>query len=472
MELEQFYGTSIGKTVTVADVFTMAAAIENEYRKRGYVITRVVVPEQQIESGAVRILVIEGFISEIRYGSDIGAARAQVEALIGTLRDIRPISIADIERRLLLANDLRGVHIRGTLEPSPTVRGASTLVVTAERDPFDLSLTLDNRNSPYTGSNEAIVHASMNSFTSQAGTLSMMGKSAFPYRRENLWQLAYGQSIGADGLTANVSALTSESRPGRNLRPLNVHSEVFAASANVSYPLIRSRQLNLRLEGSFDYTDLETEVLSRPYTEDKLRVLRLGATFDRLDTYNGFNAARVTISQGLDIFDASPRNSELLSRFDGLSNFTKISAQFARMQNLPANFSLLATATGQYTEDSLLASEQIGLGGPEFGRAYDTSEVSGDKGIDGLLELRFRPPYSNALLEGSQFFVYYDVGKVWNIGSEIPRSESLASAGAGARLQLPANFFVTLEGAKALTHVVASEGDKPTRFFFSVSTIF
>jgi len=468
-DMRRYYADKIGRTVSVAEMFQVAANIENEYRSRGYVITRALLPEQKIEGGVVRIVVVEGFISEITLGSDVGSARAQIEALLAPLRDEKPINIATVERRLLLANDLAGIQVRGTLQPSLAQLGAATLVVAAERDPVDASLQLDNRNSPYTGSNQAVARASLNSFTPQAGTVTLVGKTAFPYSREHMFLGSYDQSIGGSGVTAGVSAFVAKSHPGKNLTPLEVHSKVQSASATAGYPLIRSRRTNLRVDGTFDYTDLDTDVLDRAYTKDRLRVLRLGMTFDRSDAWRGVNAARLSVSQGLDIFGASEPRSELLSRYDGRSDFTKISAQFVRLQALNDNFSLLASAVGQVTWDSLLSSEQIGLGGPEFGRGYDTSEISGDKGVDGALELRYRPISANEIWNGSQFFVFYDIGKVWNVATEYPQEQSLASAGAGVRMNLPGSFFASLEVAKALTHVVASEGDKPTRVFFSIS---
>ncbi|HEY4370240.1 MAG TPA: POTRA domain-containing protein [Steroidobacteraceae bacterium] len=474
-ELEPLYAPLIGRTVTVADVFAAAAAIENRYREKGYIITRVLVPEQQIEGGSVRLVVVEGYISEIAFaqnaGASIGAARAQVEALLAPLRDVKPVDIAAIERRLLLANDLPGVQVRGTLQPSTGTRGAATLVIAAQRDPVDVGLQVDNRNSPYTGEDEAILRGSLNSFSSNAATVSLVAKSAFPYRREHFAQASYDQSVGSNGMTAGVTVFAARSRPGLNIQPLDVDSTVESASASVAYPLIRSRRVKLKLDGTFDYTDLDTDVLDRPYTRDRLRVLRLGATFDRSDGWNGVNAGRVVISQGLDIFGASQPRGELLSRYEGRSDFTKIGVQFSRLQTFTQNWSLLASAVGQVTWDSLLASEQIGLGGPDFGRGYDISEVSGDKGVDGALELRFRPSGVSPFWNATQFFAAYDLGKVWNVGIEYPQEESLASAGLGVRVRLPGDLFASFEVAKPLTHGVASEGgDRPTRVFFSIST--
>jgi hemolysin activation/secretion protein len=470
-QLESHYRSLIGQKITVADVFAFAAAIENQYRSDGYVITRAIVPEQQIENGKVRVLIVEGFISQIRYEGDIGPARSKVEALLSSLSTQKPVTIAAIERSLLLANDLEGIQVRGTLEPSATERGAATLIVESERKAADAGITVDNRNSPFNGRNEVLLNGSLNSFGPNADTLYFGAKSAFPYRREHLWQLGYKGNFGSDGLTAGATALMANSQPGESLAPLDPDSDVYSGALNTSYPLIRSRLQNLRIDGSFEYNNLNTDIIGEKYTRDRLRVLRLGLEYDRTDD-TGINAARATLSQGLDIFGASERDSQYLSRPDGRSDFTKLNLQVARVQLLPADFSIALSATAQWSSQSLLASEQIGLGGPDFGRAYDTSEVSGDKGIDGLVELRYSPAIAGDWIRGTQFFAYYDLGKVWNNDDEIPDTQSLASAGAGVRVRLPQNFSASVEVAQPLTHDIASEEGRPTRVFFSLSTFF
>lgn len=471
-ELATHYQQLIGNTITVADVFAIATAIENRYRSAGYVTTRAIVPEQQIENGKVRIVVVEGFIDQIRYSGDIGPARAQVDALLKSLQDVKPVNIAAIERRLLLANDLQGVQVRGTLEPSTTQRGASTLIVEAERKSADLGLTVDNRNSPYNGRNEALLNASWNSFGPNADTLSLGAKSAFPYRRDYMWQLGYQGHFGGDGFAAGATALLANSRPEEALAPLDPDSQVYSGAINASYPVLRSRLENLKIDGSFEYTNLDTDIAGEKYSRDRLRVLRLGVTYDRTDD-SGINAARAAISQGLDIFGASQHDSEFLSRPAGRSDFTKLNVQLARVQMLPADFSIALSASGQWTSQSLLASEQIGLGGPDFGRAYDTSEISGDKGVDGVAELRYTPALAQDWIRSAQFFAYYDIGKIWDNSDESdPRSQSLASLGGGMRMRFPQNFTASLEVAQPLTHDIASEEGRPTRVFFSVSTHF
>ncbi|WP_374575195.1 hypothetical protein [Phenylobacterium sp.] len=80
---------------------------------------------------------------------------------------------------------------------------------------------------------------------------------------------------------------------------------------------------------------------------------------------------------------------------------------------------------------SLLASQEIGLGGPAFGRAFDFSGRWGDQGLMGSVELR-RDLKDRGALKNVQVYAFADGGRVSNI-DDGPSGGSLYSAGAGVR---------------------------------------
>jgi hemolysin activation/secretion protein len=131
--LRGLYATLLGQEVSVAQVFEVANAIELRYRKDGYVTSRVLVPEQTVADGRFRIRVLEGHVAGVVFQGEAGPAGAALQSLMAGLTALRPINLAEIERRLLLANDLPGLQVQGSLEASPTAQGGSTLVVRTQR---------------------------------------------------------------------------------------------------------------------------------------------------------------------------------------------------------------------------------------------------------------------------------------------------------------------------------------------------
>jgi outer membrane protein assembly factor BamA len=108
-----------------------------------------------------------------------------------------------------------------------------------------------------------------------------------------------------------------------------------------------------------------------------------------------------------------------------------------------------------------------------------TSELTGDKGIAGKVELQYDQGFSR-VSSAAQFYGFYDVGVVGNSQSyvSIPSSQSLASTGVGVRITLPLALSGSLELAKPLTRKVEAEmiiGDhnpRALRGYFSIARQF
>ncbi|MCY1399895.1 hypothetical protein D9M71_149630 [compost metagenome] len=132
------------------------------------------------------------------------------------------------------------------------------------------------------------------------------------------------------------------------------------------------------------------------------------------------------------------------------------------------------TAFGQ----RLLTPEQFGVGGNQFGRGYDPSEITGDSGVAGKVELQYNREHQvKDQVVPVQYYGYWDIGKVWNEKPRYASSESLASAGFGAHIQLAKDLFISPELAFPLTRSVSAEelendNGKEPRFYLNVLKLF
>jgi hemolysin activation/secretion protein len=468
--LQALYVGLVGKQITVADAFKVAGEIERRYRGDGFVTSRVIVPEQAIEGGRFRIVVVEGFIADIVYDGDIGAARDAVEKLVAPLRGMKPVNVADVERRLLLANDLPGLSVRAALEPSPSVVGGSVIVVRSERRPIDASFSYSNRGTPYLGSREMLATVAWNSVAAQADRFSVAGKLSAQASRSTFFSASYDALVTPQGGTLGLSSSHATSQPGRELDELEVSSRVIATQATFTHPWIRSREQNLRVVGQLEMRDVDTDIAGGAFTRDRLRIARVGLSYDRTDRWNGITAGRATLHQGLEGLGASSNGSALASRPEGRSDFTKLTAELTRLQQITERSSLLATLNGQWSRHALLASEEMALGGAGFGRAYDDGEISAANGVALSLELRHAPALPALLPRGGQFYTFVDGGKLHAAdGAAPPAHASLSSWGGGLRANVGASVFATLELAKPISTEVSTQGNKSVRMFFSVT---
>lgn len=474
--LRPLYADLIGKTISVADAFRVADAIERRYRGDGFITSRVIVPEQAIEGGRVRLVVVEGFIADVKFDGDIGPARAAIEKLVAPLRGVKPINVAAVERQLLLANDLPGLSVRASLEPSPTQTGGSVIVVRSERKPMDLSVSFGNRGTAYLESREMSASVAYNAVGERADRISVATKAAVPADRSTFIAGTYDALLSAGGATLGLMSSYSTSHPGLELEAMDVRSRVTAQQATVTYPWIRSRTQNLRALGQLEVRDVDTDIGGAAFTRDRLRIARVGLSYDRTDqigALGGITAARVTMHQGLHALGASANGAALLSRAEGRSDFTKVTTELTRLQQLTERTNLMATLSGQWSPNALLASEEMALGGASFGRAYDEGEISAANGVAGSVEWRWSPPMEQVLPRGGQVYAFMDGGQLHAAqGAAALPHRTVSSLGGGLRANLSPASFATLELALPTSHAVRTQGDKHARAFFSISAQF
>lgn len=469
-QVEALYGDMVGKTVSLADVYGLADRLTAKYRNEGYILTQVVVPPQTIDNGTVRLQVVEGFVDQVTIQGSTQRNIAFLDGFAEKIRAAKPLNSKTLERYLLLMNDLAGVQARAVLSPSPRTPGASDVTLIVEQKAYDAFFQLDNRGSRYLGPLQMNVGARLNNLTGYYDGVNFQVVTApdgSPDRELSFYGITWQQPINHEGtkLTAGVSFTSTH--PGFTLTPFEVDGIAKAVNLELSHPFIRSRNTNLYAGVRFNYLDTHrNDNLGLGPTEDRLRVLRLNGTYQFADKFLGVNNFTAELSKGLDMMNASSKGDDNLTRALGDPKFFKGTAEISRTQRLTEKFEAYLAANGQLSADTLLASEEFGVGGMNYGSAYDNSEITGENGLAGRFELRMNNPVQ-APVDFWQLYSFYDIGKVWDTdnASASDRQRSLASAGAGARVNVNAHLAGTFEFAVPLTREVETENDNSPRLF-------
>ena len=476
-DFQPLYQQYLGKEISLTVIYKVAEAITLKYANDGYALSRAVVPAQSIKNGIVRIKIIEGFIDKVIIEGNLNDRRSFFEKYKEKILASRPLNSKILERYLLLANDLPGMSVKSILKPSEDTNNASTLILTITSKHYDLFASLDNRGSKSIGPAQAILSGNINSSLRQFSKTSLTAVQTEDWNELNYLSWGHEEILSTEGLTFNLGFTGSRSEPGtRILRDLELEGRSRSFSAGVSYPYIRSRRENLDWSTKFDYKTSRNYQLGEATSKDKLRVVRVAIEYDFADQYRGINQFIIEVSKGLDIFSATDNNDPLKSRSEGKSDFGKISFSGSRTQELQNGWSLHAAFMGQLAADPLLASEECGIGGEAFGRAYDSSEITGDNCLAGSLELRFPPfPADEFRINYAQLYSFFDSGKVYKkkpINNE-PSHENLESMGFGIRFSINDNIAGSAEYAVPLSRSVTQEDDNlGSRLFAKLSVNF
>jgi hemolysin activation/secretion protein len=467
-DLAALYHDFVGHEVTLAQVYEIAQRITARYGNDGYVISRAIVPPQQLSPGGaiVRLQVIEGYVDKVEWPAVLSKYRDFFTAYTAKIVADRPTNIRTIERYLLLASDLPGLKFKNSLKPSATGTGAATLVVEVVEKPIDALARVDNRGSRARGPEEIYTTVTANNMLRMHEALTIAYASTFQPRELQYYYGSYRQVLNSEGLTAFINASYSPSKPGLPVDPvLDYKTRSFISEAGFSYPFIRQRERNLTFTGLGFFSDDQSDTFGLPLFRDRLHGIRLKTEADYADDVGGISQINVVLSHGFEGLGSTENGNPLASRVFGRIDFTKLEVTVSRVQQLFTNFSLLLAGYGQYGFTPLLSPELCSYGGRFFGRAYDPSAIVADSCLMGLAELRADLPVNIKDVTQTQLYVFSDIGHLYNHNvaavSLVPGGVDAASVGGGIRLGWQSYLTADLSVAKAI------EGPRDdTRFFF------
>jgi hemolysin activation/secretion protein len=485
-DLQQLAHPLIGQDVSFADLDTLAGKVSKLYRERGFFIARAYLPQQELSDGSVEILVLEGRIGDVHVKYKTAGPYISTRVLAGYVKDAlppdRPVTVAELERAILLENDLPNVTSHATLVPG-TIVGTSDVILEANQSGWFSHDTIeaDNAGSRYSGTYRFGGSANLDSPAGIGDLLSARVLSSF--QGFNYGRLAWTTPVTETGLKVGVSETYTNYKLGGALEPLGDHGDADVGSLFSVYPIVRSRMFNLYQTVTLEARDLHDESLAGEIADKRIKAGTLGVNGDETDAFNG--AGLTTFGAGVEFghlsllsgaFDVSADATTARAAGD----YRKVTLQALRQQRLFENFVLFGSVNAQFASKNLDSSESMSFGGPSGVRAYPVGEAPADAGILATLELRYNVPVQLALgaLQGQIFF---DHGSVklhedpWAayIISTAPDKYDLKAAGVGANLYREDSLLVTVTAAHKIgtnpdpgLHGVDADGrDSSTRIW-------
>jgi hemolysin activation/secretion protein len=432
----------LGPGRVLADVESARTALEQAYRDAGYGAVYVDIPEQQVDGGIVRLRVTEGRVDRVRVTGIRYFSNRQIRAALPALEAGEPLNLPALQGQLTALN--QQTRDRSIV---PVLRGG--------RSPgtVDIELKVEDR-LPVHGNVEV-----SDRYTANTSRLRSSATLSF----DNLWQARHSlslqyQTAPEEPSEARVLAATyvmpAAGRDVLALFHVDTDSEftTLGAEFNEFGVVGQGRIVGLRYihpiaaapSGYFhnltlgaDYKDFsevitqdEEEPATTPISYINWTLAYAGNQRGERHSF-GFDVAANFGVRGL----ANSSNEFHYKRFSGTPDkgepdyfYLRGTARYERA--LLPWLSFATTASGQYTPHALIGNEQYSSGGADGVRGYLESEMLGDYGATGSLELRLRPMRQLAV------FGFYDAA-VTGLQHALPgqqASRKLAGTGLGIEL--------------------------------------
>jgi hemolysin activation/secretion protein len=458
-QIDRVLAPYTGANKDFGDVQRALEALHAAYQRAGYGGVDIRLPEQELDRGEVRFLVIEVKIGKIvvegnRHFSDANIRRSVPGLRVGSTPNSR-----DIARSVRLANEnpskqstvlLRGAEREGEIEATIRV---------ADVDPRRWSLSLDNTGNRNTGRGRlGIAYQNSNVFDRDHVLTGQFIMSPTKADKVNVYGIGYRIPFYSRGDSIEFVAGYSRVDSGKvqDLFLVSGQGAIYGVRYNQALP--RWRELDHKLVYGFDYRAYQNQVapdgtpdsLVPDVTVHPVSLTYSGnlrSTQQNLSFYVNFTQNIPGGNDGTDdVF------KKLGARFGvGTAGYRLFRGGVDYVRSFRDDWQLRLNFSAQYTDDALVAPEQFGIGGADSIRGFNERYASNDKGYRTTLEL-YTPDKAKAfgLPDGRlRFLVFYDTGVLRRNQPQFieRKGASLDSGGIGLRLSHKNHFTARLDVA-------------------------
>lgn len=418
------------RDLTLSEMQEVAQALEAEYHRRGYALVNVVLPSQKPSGGLLLLQVVEPSLNQV---SVEGNSRYSEEFLKARFRDNIEGNIyrtQDVERSLLLLNDLPDLKVKALLRPGEDSNSTEIVLAAEEDKNYHFTLDYNNFGTRLTGEHRFSLGADFSSVFTNGDQVLVGGMLATPAESTTFFHGSYSIPVGTAGTRLGLGYATGNYSVGQELESLNIVGETEVSTLTLTHPLARSFQHSSDLTFQLSHNDIVNRAFGRPLSNDEYVAARLNYNAQWQDE-RGRTIFGAGVSKGLGGTRSGDPNA---SRRDAGADFTKFQLNLARIQQLNESFSLIGRGSGQFTSDPLFAVEQLAVGGPDTVRGYNPAETLGDQGYTLSAELRWSPLTKHRDLFQTVFFL--DHGGITQKLPQpgLPGTRHLTGAGFGFRV--------------------------------------
>ena len=440
-ELSQVAKPYTGRELGSDELQQLRRVLTLHYVSRGYVNSGALIPDQNPGDGIVRIRIVEGTVGKIDIHGNKWLRDHYIRSHLKRWSK-PPLNLPELQEGLQLLRQNPNVsQINAELQPGSSVSQALLDLRVQDQQPFRAGLQFDNQRPPSVGALEisalvADMNLTGNSDPLQfrygivnsgpdglefSGVDNLDGSYELPITR-------YDTTLGFHGSRLNTSLIEDP------FVDLNVKSLTETIGFGLRQPLYQSPRDVVAVSVGFDHRQNQTWLLDEPFNispgavdgQMVVSVLRLAQEW----VHRGPNkvlALRSTFNVGLPIWDAT--NNGIAGEPNG--EFFSWLGQGQYVQRLfNTQNEVILRLSGQWTDEPLLALEQLSVGGFYTVRGYFENQLVRDRGIIASVEVRLPVLFQKSGAPMLSLAPFLDFGGAWNV-RESPSPSTIYSVGVG-----------------------------------------
>jgi len=421
-------------------------ALQQAYRDLGFSMVMVALPEQELESGVVRLKVSENRLGKMTIEGNRFFDQTNIRRSLPALRQGETPNLNTVSRSLKIANENPAKKINLQLLNSDRENEIDANITVKDESPWKIGLSADNTGEKQTGRSRLGILMQHANVANRDHLLTLQYiTSPEKLDKVSIYSLAYRMPLYSWGAALDVIGAYSNVDSGTvsaGTSSMNVSGKGTIVGLHYNQNLTRIGNFEQKLTLSLDYRAYENNVdlsgtpLGNNVTVHPLSLTYAGSlTIDKMTT--GFYLTGLQNLPGT--WDGRDTSEDIDKARSGAPLGYTIFRYGANLSYLPgADWQARLLVNGQYTNNQLVPGEQYGIGGANTVRGFGERQFANDQGYAGSAEL-YTPDLcklAGVTALQSRFLMFYDRGYVSRVdplpGDTV--STQIASFGPGLRI--------------------------------------
>ncbi len=445
-----------GHEIGMRELNEAVGTVRNYYRQRGYMLTQVYLPTQDLQKtteaeAVVELSILEGTLGDVKAEAGEGLDQAYFQSLSEYgLNKGDVLNERNLVRNIMVMNGLPGIQVTSQLNPGEAVGSSDVAVAVEPRIPRVTGfVSANNYGNRYTNRETLGFGVAVNNLRGRGDQLAVVGKVSRDEGQRSLSSL-YFTPVGDAGTIMNLAYSYVDYKLGGEFKQFDASGDAHYFYGSLEHPLLRETKKGVAFKVGGNYKILDDDVGTSINNRRDISSLELGLVGDWINDIGSvaYQWSFLVTGGNVSYKDGAAKANDK-NQLDTQGSFIKWNWTSSRTQVFENGVNWIVRADYQGAGNNLDIAERFAIGAINRWRQYSEIPSQADQGW--MVGTDVRRTFVSSAADVTPYiqsvtpFAFYDAGRGKLNHDPIGSSNYVRSntVGVGTDIQFPGQWILT-----------------------------
>jgi len=375
-----------GHEIGLRELNEAVGTIRNYYRQRGYLLTQVYLPTQDLQKtteteAVVELSILEGTLGEVKAETGQGLDQAYFQSLSEYgLNKGDVLNERNLVRNIMVMNGLPGIQVTSQLNPGEAVGSSDVAVAVEPKTKYSGFVSANTYGNRYTNRETLGFGVAVNNLNGRGDQLVAVGKTSRDEGQRSISGL-YFTPVGSAGTIMNLAYSYVDYKLGGDFKQFDASGDAHYFYGSLEHPLLRETKQGIAFKVGSNYKILDDEVGTSINNRRDISSLEVGLVGDWINDIGSVAYQWSFLVTGGNVsYKDSLAKANDKALLDTQGSFVKWNWTSSRTQVFENGVNWIVRADYQGAGNNLDIAERFGIGAINRWRQFSEIPSQADQG--------------------------------------------------------------------------------------------